>query len=76
MSTKCVKAECEVCGKVSTIQLFFRSNGEIAYGRARHYKGRVNVKPQFEYRQQSLQYVSGHIGQNNHSSNADLKKTE
>ena len=40
MKYKCVKSVCEVCGKVSTIQLFFRSSGELAYGRARHYLGK------------------------------------
>ncbi len=48
MKYKCVKSVCEVCGKVSTIQLFFRSIGELAYGRARHYLGKKEDKPQFE----------------------------
>lgn len=73
MKIKCVNSECEVCGKVSTIQLFYRSNGELAYGRARHYMGRINGKPQFEYHQQTLQYIVGHIG---HTVNVDLLKTE
>ena len=33
------------------------SNGELAYGRARHYTGRENNKPQFEYHKQSLDYI-------------------
>jgi hypothetical protein len=37
------------------IQLFFRSNGELAYGRARHYIGKNNGKPQFEYHPQSME---------------------
>ena len=57
MKIKCIKFDCELCGKVSSIQLFFRSNGELSYGRSRHYKGRMNGKPQFTYHQQSLAYI-------------------
>ncbi len=57
MKIKCVKLECEVCSKVTTIQLFYRSNGELAYGRARHYIGKENNKPQIEYHKQSLEYL-------------------
>ena len=39
------------------IQLFFRNNGELAYGRSRHYNGRKNDKPTFSYHQQSLGYI-------------------
>ncbi len=54
MKFKCTKGECQVYGKVSTIQLFFRNNGELAYGRAMHYTSRVKGKPQFEYHPQNL----------------------
>ncbi len=55
MKLKCAKLECQVCGKVSLIQLFFRTNGEIAYGEARHYMGKKEGKPQFEYHPQSIE---------------------
>ncbi len=55
MKFKWLKSECEVCGKVSLIQLFIRSNGELSYGRARHYTGQLNGKPQFEYHPQSME---------------------
>ena len=55
MKFKCVKSKCVTCGKVSLIQLFIRSNGQIAYGRARHYTGQLNGKPQFEYHSQSME---------------------
>ena len=55
MKFKCLKSECVICGKVSLIQLFIRSNGDLAYGRARHYTGQLNGKPQFEYHPQSLE---------------------
>ena len=55
MKVKCIKSECGVCGKVSLIQLFIRSNGQLAYGRARHYAGQLNGKPQFEYHPQSME---------------------
>jgi hypothetical protein len=42
-------------GRVSFIQLFFRSNDELAYARSRHYIGRVSNKPKFEYHPQSLE---------------------
>ncbi len=54
MKYKCVKSECQVYGKVSTIQLFFRGNEELVYGRARHPTGKNNGKPQFIYHPQSL----------------------
>jgi hypothetical protein len=57
MKFKCLKSKCVICGKVSMIQLFIRSNGELAYGRARHYTGQLNGKPQFEYHPQSLEYL-------------------
>lgn len=31
LERECVTLECEVCGKVSTIQLFYRNNEELAY---------------------------------------------
>ncbi len=55
MKFKCVKSECGVCGKVSLIQLFIRNNGQLAYGRARHYTGQLKGKPQFEYHPQSME---------------------
>ncbi len=55
MKFKCVKSECAICGKVSLIQLFIRSNGQLSYGRARHYTGQLNGKPQFEYHPQSME---------------------
>jgi hypothetical protein len=54
MKFKCVKSECAICGKVSLIQLFIRSNGDLAYCRARHYTGQRNGKPQFTYHPQSM----------------------
>ncbi len=51
----CANSECQVCGKDSMIQLFFRSNGELAYGRARHYIGKKDGKPQFQYHPQSME---------------------
>ena len=73
MQIKCKQFNCEVCGKVSSIQVFHNKSGEIKYARARHYLGLINGKPQFEYHQQTLQYIIGHIG---HTVNVDLLKTE
>ena len=39
------------------IQLFFRSSGELAYGRARHYIGKTNGKSKFEYHPQSMEFL-------------------
>jgi hypothetical protein len=69
MQIKCKRFNCQVCGKVSTIQLFYRTNGELAYARARHYIGRVNGKPQFQYHQQSLMYLKQNMGQDIGQSN-------
>jgi hypothetical protein len=58
MKIKCIKFDCEACGKSASIQVFYNNkNGEIKYSRDRHYKGRMNSKPQFEYQQQSLAYI-------------------
>jgi hypothetical protein len=73
MKIKCVKSDCEVCGKSASIQVFYNRRGEIKYGRARHYIGQKQGKPQFEYHQQSLQYIMGHIGL---TVDVDQEKTE
>jgi hypothetical protein len=83
---RCLRFECEVCSKLASIQVFHNKSGTIKYARARHYTGQLNGKPQFEYHQQSLEYVKrklselpagkaeiGHIGQ---QLNDDLQKTE
>ena len=57
MKYKCIKAECQVCGKVSLIQLFFRCNGKLSYGRARHYVGKKEGKPQFSYHAQAVEVL-------------------
>ena len=63
--------------------------GEIKYARARHYTGQVDGKPQFEYHQQSIEYVQRKLNEmpkeeNNslntsghieQASNVDPKKT-
>ena len=57
MKIKCERFECEVCSKLASIQVFYNKSGEIKYARARHYKGTLNTKPQFEYHQQSIDYI-------------------
>jgi hypothetical protein len=87
MIIKCVKLECELCGNLASIQIFYNKSGIVKYARARHYLSMLNRKPQFEYHQQSLDYIerklgelpiiraeNGHIGQLNN--NVDLQKTE
>jgi hypothetical protein len=54
MQFKCIQGKCQVCGKVSTIQLFIRTNHELAYARARHDSGTLNGKPQFQYHPQNV----------------------
>jgi hypothetical protein len=84
MKIKCVRFECGVCSKLASIQVFYNKSGNIKYARARHYSGILNGKPQFEYHQQSLEYVQrklivmpkaeiGHIGQH---FNDDLQKPD
>ena len=86
MKIKCQRFPCEVCSKLASIQVFYNKSGAIKYARARHYTGQLNGKPQFEYHQQSLQYIErklcempivkteiGHIGQ---KVNDDLEKPE
>jgi hypothetical protein len=86
MKIKCLRFECEICTKLASIQLFYNKSGEVKYARARHYSGQLNGKPQFEYHQQSLDYIQrklsemptgnaeiGHIGQD---INDDLLKQE
>jgi len=57
MKIKGYRFPCEVCGDnkgVSSIQVFFRKNGEVSYARARHYGSDKKVY----YHQQSLEYVN------------------
>ena len=56
MKIKCVRFPCEQCGVTSFIQVFYNRSG-AKYARSRHYSGMSNGKPQFEYHQQSLQYI-------------------
>ncbi len=53
----CKRFPCEVCGKTDLIQVFLGSDSSPKYARARHYKGKTEGKPQFEYHQQSLDFV-------------------
>jgi hypothetical protein len=89
MKIKCVRFPCEQCGVTASIPVFYNRSGAIKYGRARHYTGQLNCKPQFSYHQQSLQYIEsqlsqmamgkaeiGHIGQNGQSVDVDLEKPE
>ena len=73
MQIKCKQFKCEVCGKLASIQVFYNKSGSIRYARARHYLGKKDNKPQFEYHQQSLQYIVGHIGQ---ALDVDLEKDD
>ena len=86
MKIKCVRFECEVCNKLASIQVFYNKSGAIKYSRARHYSGILNGKPQFEYHQQSLEFVQqklselpkgkAEIGQIGQEINNDLEKPE
>jgi hypothetical protein len=51
------KIECELCKKLSSIQLFFKADNSLSYGRARHYIGMKDNKPLYEYHPQSLSYL-------------------
>ena len=63
MKIKCFKIECQVCNKLASTQVFYNGSGEVKYARAKHYMGRVDCKPQFEYHQQSLEYVKRKLNQ-------------
>ena len=57
MKIKGYRFPCEVCGNnsvVSSIQVFFRKNGEVSYARARH----LNADKKFYYHQQSVEYTN------------------
>ena len=60
---KCVKFDCEVCTKLASIQVFYNKKGDIRYARARHYTGTINGKPQFQYHQQSLEYIKSKLSE-------------
>jgi hypothetical protein len=55
MKSKCVNSKCAAWGKVSLMQLLYRTTGELSYGRTIHYLGRNNGKPLFEYNPQSIE---------------------
>jgi hypothetical protein len=54
---------CEVCGlenkTISSIQVFFRKNGEVSYARARH----LGADKKFYYHQQSREYAIRKLGE-------------
>jgi hypothetical protein len=76
MKIKCVRLECEVCYNLASIQVFYNNEGAIKYGRARHYSGQKEGKPQFEYHQQSIDYLKGKLGHDQIAVNDDLKEAE
>jgi hypothetical protein len=90
MKDKCVNSVCQVYGKDSLIRLFFRSNSELSYGRAKHYIGKRDGKPQFEYHTQPMEVLKDLLktqsislttekatdGQVGHKDNSDLLKPE
>ena len=57
MRVKCIKADCQVCGVNSTVQIFFKANGQVSYGRSRHYLGKSDGKPMFEYHSQTTEFL-------------------
>jgi len=60
MKIKGYRFPCEVCGEnkiVSSIQVFFRKNGEVSYARARHF----GADKKFYYHQQSLEYTNSRL---------------
>ena len=63
MKIKCLRFHCEVCTRLTFIQVFYNKSGTVKYARARHYKGQLSGKPQFEYHQQSLEYVQKKFGE-------------
>ncbi len=46
--------ECEVCQVKTSIQVFYRKDGQVGYSRARH----LGANKKFYYHQQSLEYVN------------------
>ena len=62
MKIKCLRFTCEICRRVSSIQIFYNKIGVVKYARARHYTGQSNGKPQSEYHQQSIQWVESQVG--------------
>ncbi len=62
MKIKGYRFPSEVCGDnkvVSSIQVFFRKNGELSYARARHF----GSDKKFYYHQQSLEYTNRKLGE-------------
>ena len=63
MKIKCLRFEFEVCSKLASIQVFYNKSGTAKYARVRHYTGQLKGKPQFEYHQQSLEYIQRKLGE-------------
>ena len=61
MKIKTYRFPCEVCNNsvVCSVQVFFRKNGEVSYGRARHF----GSDKRFYYHQQSLEYINNKLGE-------------
>jgi hypothetical protein len=49
--------ECEVCQVRTSIQVFYRADGQVGYARARH----LGENKRFYYHQQSLDYVNSKL---------------
>ena len=59
MKIKCYRFPCEVCQKESSIQVFYKKNGQAGYARARHY----GADKKFHYHQQSIEYINRKLGE-------------
>jgi hypothetical protein len=77
MKIKGYRFPCEVCGEnkiVSSVQVFYRKDGQVGYARARH----LGADKKFYYHQQSLEYTNKKlrelfaIGQNQVFDNTSL----
>ncbi len=51
--------ECEVCQVKTSIQVFYRKDGQVGYSRARH----LGANKKFYYHQQSIEYVNRKLGE-------------
>jgi hypothetical protein len=57
MKIKGYRFPCEVCGEnkiVSSVQVFYRKDGQVGYARARH----CGADKEFYYHQQILEYTN------------------
>lgn len=64
--------ECEVCQVKTSIQVFYRKDGQVGYARARH----LGANKKFYYHQQSLEYINKQLRELSNIGHGQVSKSK